>query len=88
MNFMINVINWIGEFFTNIVRDFLNIYVDEKQIRESYGDEYADRYSYLHPVTGKRYKSITKILKRVVIVFIVAFWVIIAVRMATYDGLF
>ena len=85
---MISILNWIGGFFVNRAREFVDIYVDERQIRESFGDEYADRFSTVDPFSGKKQVSIAKLLKRVVIVFIVAFWVVIAVRCATYDGLF
>jgi len=67
------------------VKDFLNIYLDEKNIRDAYDDEYADRFSAVHPVTGKRKISASKVLTRIFIVFMIIFMLIIIVRMATIN---
>ena len=79
---MLRIMEWIGVFAANRVRDFRDIYVDEEQIRESYGNEYADRFSAVDPSTGRRRISALKVATRIVIVFIVIFWIIVAVRMA------
>lgn len=73
-------------FIKNRVKEFLNIYWDDEQVRKHYGNEYADRYSILDPATGKKMISPAKIITRVVIAVIVAMWVVIAVRMMTYGG--
>ena len=71
------------KFVKNIVRDFLNIYVEESDIREAYGDEYADRYSNTNPKTGKKMISGTKVFTRVFIVFMLALCLFFLVRMMT-----
>ena len=84
---MIYFIKGAGRFIKNRCAEFVDIYVDEAQIRESYGDEYADRFSAVDPVTGKRRVSAAKIVTRVFIVLMVIFGAIVAVRLATYDGI-
>jgi len=74
------------KFIKNIIKDFCNIYLDEKNIRESYGDEYADRFSSVDPATGRKKISVSKILNRILIVFIIIFCLIVIIRMATYKG--
>jgi len=74
------------KFIQNIIKDFLNIYLDEKDIREAYGDEYADRFSAINPITGKKKISVSKVLKRILIVFILALVLFIIIRMITYNG--
>jgi len=80
---LISFINWVGGFFVNRVKEFVDIYVDERQIRESYGDEYADRFSQVDPATGKKRISAAKVLTRVVIAGLAAFWIIIFIRYKT-----
>ena len=84
---MINIINIIGRFISDRIKEFFNIYLDEKDIRESYGDEYADRFSVVNPKTGKRRISLMKIAKRIVILGIITFWIIIFIRIMTYGGI-
>ena len=81
------MINFIGRLIANLVREFFNIYLDEKDIRESYGDEYADRFSVINPKTGRRRISFMKIAKRIVILGIIAFWLILFIRIIGYDGM-
>jgi len=81
------MLNWIGGFIVNRAKEFADIYLDEKDIRESYGDEYADRFSAVNPKTGKKKISLMKIGKRIVILGITAFWIIILIRISTYDGI-
>jgi len=63
------------------IKDFLNIYLDEENIRAAYGDEYADRFSVFDPITGKKKISVAKILKRVLIVFLIALNLIWLIRL-------
>jgi len=84
---MMSIINFIGGFISDRIKEFFNIYLDEKDIRESYGDEYADRFSVVNPKTGKRKISLMKIAKRIVILGIIAFWLVIIIRIFTYDGI-
>jgi len=81
------MLNFIGKFIVNRVKEFFDIYLDEKDIRESYGNEYADRFSVVNPKTGKRKISLMKIAKRIVILGVIAFWIIILIRVLTYDGM-
>ena len=74
------------KFITNIARDFLNIYVEEDDIRRAYGDDYADRYSNINPKTGKKTVSATKVLVRVFIVFMTFLCLFLLVRILTYGG--
>ena len=71
------------KFFTGLVRDFLDIYVDEEKIRDSYGDEYADRFAAVDPVTGKKMVSPLKIFTRIVIVLISSLCLFFLVRIIT-----
>ena len=68
------------------IKDFFNVYLDENEIREAYGNEYADRFSVINPATGKRRISVAKILKRIAIVFILALIIFMLIRIATYKG--
>ncbi|MCL2816019.1 MAG: hypothetical protein FWD23_15595 [Oscillospiraceae bacterium] len=68
------------KFLINIVRDFLNIYIEEDKIRESFGNEYADRYSNRNPKTGKKIVSGLKVFTRIFIVFILALCIFYLVR--------
>ena len=74
------------KFINKLVKDFLNVYKDENDIRESYGNEYADRFSIIDPVTGKKKVSVLKVLTRIFIVFMVILCIIVIVRMCTYNG--
>ena len=74
------------KFIKNIINDFLNIYLDEQHIREHYGDEYADRFSVINPLTGKRKVSASKVLKRIAIIFITALVLFLFIRVITYNG--
>ena len=74
------------KFIKNIIKDFLNIYLDDNDIREAYGDEYADRFSAVNPVTGKKTISVSKVITRIFIVFMVLFCVFILIRILTYNG--
>ena len=68
-----------GSLMPKFIKDFLNIYVDEEQVREAYGDEYADRFSAVDPATGKKKISAAKIFKRLFILFLIGFnllWII------------
>ena len=80
---MTRFINYIIRVIKNIIKDFLNVYLDDENIREAYGDEYADRFSVVNPVTGKRKVSAAKILNRIFIVFILAFVIFIMIRMSS-----
>ncbi|MCL2095554.1 MAG: hypothetical protein FWH10_01470 [Oscillospiraceae bacterium] len=80
---MMIIIKYIGGFIKNLAKEFTDIYLDEKNIRESYGDEYADRFSVINPKTGRRKLSALKLAKRIVIVLIVAFWALIIYRIAS-----
>ena len=73
------------KFIDNIIKDFLNIYKDEKNIRDAYGNEYADRFSVINPATGKRIISVGKVLMRIFIVFMVALCLFFFVRIMTND---
>jgi hypothetical protein len=73
-------------FIKNFIRDFLDVYIDENQIREAYGNEYADRFAAVDPVTGKRKISVAKILKRVVGVFIFAIFLFFIIRVSIRVG--
>lgn len=75
-------------FIDKLIKDFLDIYQDENNIRESYGNEYADRFSAVDPVTGKKKISVGKVLTRVYIVFMVLLCLFFLVRIITYNGLF
>ena len=68
------------KFIKNIVRDFLNIYVEEEDIREAYGNEYADRYSNINPITGKKMISGLKVFTRIFIVFMLVLCLFFLVR--------
>jgi len=83
INIIAGVINWVGGFIINRAREFADIYVDERQIKESFGDEYAERFAAINPATGKKQISAAKLLKRVVITGIVAFWIVILIRYKT-----
>jgi len=74
------------KFIKNIIKDFLDIYIDENQVRETYGNEYADRFSSVNPVTGKKKVSVSKILKRIVGVFIFALFLFLIVRITIRVG--
>ena len=75
MNFIIN-------FFKSLWNNLLNIYVEEKDIREAYGDEYADRFGALDPVTGKKKISGKKIFVRIVALLILTLYIFIMIRLA------
>ena len=75
------------KFIKNMVKDFLNIYVDENNMRESYGNEYADRFPAVNPATGKKIISPKKLFIRGFIVFMLFLCAIVIVRMVTYDGI-
>jgi len=71
----------ILKFFKKIASDFLNIYLEEDEIRKTFGDEYADRYSNKDPKTGKKIVSGIKVITRIFIVFMIMLCVFILVRM-------
>ena len=85
--FMKRIIIFIVERVQNMVKDFLNVYLDEKHIREAYGDEYADRFSTINPVNGKRKISVAKVLQRIFIVFIIAFVLFLFIRIISTKSL-
>ena len=72
--------NFIKNFFIGMWSNFINIYVEEKDIREAYGDEYADRFGALDPFTGKRKISKLKIFIRIVAVLILILYIFYIVR--------
>ena len=76
------------KFIDKLIKDFLNIYQDEQHIRESYGNEYADRFSVVDPATGKKKISVGKVCTRIFIVFMIILCLIFLVRMITYNGIF
>ena len=76
----------IPKFIKNLIGDFLNIYIDENQIREAYGNEYADRFAAVDPVTGKKKVSASKILKRIAGVFIFALFLFLIIRITIRVG--
>ena len=69
----------------NIISDFLNIYVEEKEIRKSYGDEYVNRFT-AETANGKKKISVAKIFTRIFIVFIIAIVLFFIIRIAAYNG--
>ena len=71
---------FIIRFLKRMINGFLDIYVDENQVRETYGDEYADRFAAVDPKTGKKTVSVSKILKRIVGVFIFALYLFLMIR--------
>jgi len=73
-------------FIKNFIRDFLDIYIDENQVREAYGNEYADRFSSVDPKTGKKKVSVSKVLKRIVGILIFAMFIFFIVRITTRVG--
>ena len=73
------------KFITNIVRDFLNIYVEEEDIRRVFGNDYADRYSNIDPRTGKKTVSGVKVITRVFIVFMLLLSILVIARMCAYS---
>ena len=79
---------FIIRYIKKLVKDFLDIYQDEQNIRESYGNEYADRFSVINPETGKKRVSVGKVLTRVFIVFMVLLCLAFLVRILTYDSTF
>jgi len=51
------------------VKDFLDIYVTEKDIKQSFGDEYVERFSNVDSETGKkktRKISVSKLTARII----------------------
>ena len=74
------------KFINKIIKDFLNVYQDENDIRESYGNEYADRFSVIDPVTGKKKVSAKKVGARIFIVFMIILCLIVIIRMFTYNN--
>ena len=76
------------KFINKLVKDFLNVYQDENDIRESYGNEYADRFSVIDPATGKKKVSVLKVATRIFIVLMVVLCMIVIIRMITYNGFF
>ena len=76
----INFMNFIKNFFKGIWSNMLNIYVEEKDIREAYGDEYADRFGALDPMTGKKMISAKKIFVRIVAVLILVLYIFYLAR--------
>ena len=75
-------------YINKLVKDFLNIYQDEQHIRESYGNEYADRFSVVDPVTGKKKVSVPKLFTRAFIIFMVLLCLFFLIRILTYESLF
>ena len=73
------------KFINKLVKDFLDIYQDENNIRESYGNEYADRFSIINPATGKKRISVAKVFTRAFIVFMVILCLIVLIRIAVTD---
>ena len=73
-------------FIKNAIRDFLDIYIDENQIREAYGNEYADRFAAVDPVTGKKRISVSKVFKRIAGVFIFAIFLFFIIRISIRIG--
>lgn len=76
------------KFINNIVKEFFNIYVEEKDIRQSYGNKYADHFLYVDPITGKKKISAEKVFMRILIVFIATIVLFIFARMMTYNASF
>jgi hypothetical protein len=76
---------FIKNFFIGLFRSFINIY-DDKGVRESYGDNFADSLGGADPVTGKRRVSIQKVLFRIVILAILAIFILMIVRINTSDS--
>ena len=73
------------KFLKNFIKDFLNIYVDDKTIRDAYGEEYAGRFKNIDPVTGKKKISASKIIIRVLGVIIAVYFLILLTRVITYS---
>ena len=69
-------------FIKKVINNILNIYVEEKDIREAYGSEYADRYSNLNPKTGKKMISARKIFVRIVAAVILFLYIFLMVRIS------
>ena len=76
---------FIKRFFNKLFTDFVNIY-DDKGVRESYGDKFADELAGADPVTGKRRISVQKILFRIVILAILFLFVFVLIRINTADN--
>ena len=76
------------KFINKIIKNFFNIYQDENNIRESYGNEYAERFSVIDPATGKKKVSVSKVITRIFIVLMIILCLIIIIRMITYHGIF
>ena len=73
------------KFIDKLVKSFLDVYQDENNIRESYGNEYAERFSVVDPATGKKKVSVSKVLTRIFIVFMVMLCLVFLVRMISTD---
>lgn len=76
---------FIIKFFNRLFKSFMNIY-DDKDVRESYGEKFADKLAGVNPVTGKRKISVVKILFRIVILVLLALFIFIFIRMNTATG--
>ena len=72
--------NFIANFFKSLWYNTINIYVEDKDIREAYGDEYADRFKAVDPVTGKKKISAKKIFIRIIALSILLLYIFFMVR--------
>ena len=76
----------VKRFFVNLFLSFINVF-DDKDARESYGDNYVDKLGGVDPATGKRRISVQKILKRIVILLILFIFIFLLVRINTSDSM-
>ena len=75
-------------FINKIIKDFLNIYEyeDDSPYYMSFSNQSNDHVLKLDPVTGKKKVSAAKVLKRIVIIFIIALVVFLFIRIMWWHG--
>ena len=76
---------FIKKFFIGLFKSFINIY-DDRAVRESFGEKYADGLSGADPVTGKRRVSVQKILFRIVITALLVLFIFLIIRINTHNS--
>ena len=76
---------FIKKFFNDLFKSFINIY-DDKGVRESYGEDYADNLAGTDPITGRRKISVTKIISRIIIIALALLIIFILIRINTDTG--
>jgi hypothetical protein len=88
---------FIKRFFISLYKSFINIYDDSEfyesgaagLMRESksFGQDYIDKLAGANPLTGKRKISVRKIIFRILIVALAAFFIFMLIRVNTSDSL-